>query len=487
MKRLPLMTALILLSHVAAAADLMRVYERALQNDPQLREAEATRRAALEAKPQALAALLPQLAGKGLISRERDTGPTNTTETVSIPPCAGAPAPAGDIPCAHAGTSSTLVESIPFDGTTDTTTRHYSVDLKQSIFRWENWVALKRADFQVAQAEADYGAAQQDLMQRVAQRFFDVLAARDDLQAQNTALLSADQQLAQAESRYELGLIPVTDVEESRAGRDSAAATVIAAKRTLASAKELLRETTGDAFDTLAHPIEPFELADPDPLSEDLWVDMALQQNLSLISSRLAADIASENVSTARGSFYPSLELVGSVGKLSTDGISEFTNGTPAGGTGLNQTQRSIGIQLTFPLYSGGMAASQVRQAVYQHRAAKERLERVARQTDHDARDAYLGVLSEISRVKALRRAVESTLIALRATESGYAAGTRTALDVLQSRRQWVQAQTDYSHSRYDYLLNVIKLQRAAGILSDSSLARINGLLAEVPRGGKED
>ena len=143
-----------------------------------------------------------------------------------------------------------------------------------------------------------------------------------------------------------------------------------------------------------------------------------------------------------------------------------FTDGNPAGGTTLDQNQRSIGLQLTFPIYSGGLVSSQVRQAVYQHRAAKERLERVARQTEHDARDSYLGVLSEISRVKALRRAVESNATSLRATESGYEAGTRTAVDVLQSRQLWVQAQTDYSRSRYDYMINVLKLQQAAGTLS---------------------
>jgi outer membrane protein len=183
----------------------------------------------------------------------------------------------------------------------------------------------------------------------------------------------------------------------------------------------------------------------------------------------------------ARGGHGPSLDLVGSAGKLNTNGVDTFTDGTPAGGTTLDQNQKSIGLQLTFPIYSGGLVSSQVRQAVYQHRAAKERLERVARQTEHDARDAYLGVLSEISRVKALHRAVDSNMTALRATESGYEAGTRTAVDVLQSRQQWVQAQTDYSHSRYDYMINVIKLQQAAGILSEQSLQRINALLTENP------
>jgi len=464
MKRLLTLFALCLSLSPAPAADLLAIYQRALQNDPQLREAEANRLATLEAKPQALSALLPQLSASGATTHERDTGSTNTTEAVSLP---GTP---------------TVLESFPFNGRVVTTTHRYGLDLKQNIFRWENWVALQRADAQVAQAEADYQAAQQDLIERVAQRYFDVLAAQDDLEAQQVALTSIQRQLEQAESRFQIGLIAITDVEEARAAHDSGAAAVIAAKRTLASTQELLREITGDAaFEALARPIEPFEMASPDPVSEDRWVEMALQQNLSLVSSRLAADIARENVSAARGGHFPSLDLIGSHYKATSNGVDTFTDGTPAGGTTIDETQRTIGLQLTFPIYSGGMVSSQVRQAVYLHRASKERVERVARQTEHDARDSYLGVLSEISRVKALRRAVESNATSLRATASGYEAGTRTAVDVLQSRQLWVQAQTDYSRSRYDYMLNVLKLQLAAGTLSQQSLERINSLLTDAP------
>src|SRR5476651_660456 len=326
----------------ATASDLLAVYQRALQNDPQLREAEATRLAALEAKPQALSALLPQLSGSGTISRERDTGSTNTTEPVTN--ICGPP---------------TLIP-FPFEGRTTTTTHRYGVDLKQNVFRWENWVALRRADAQVAQAEADYQAAQQDLIERVSQRYFDVLAAQDDLEAQQVALTSVTRQLEQAEARYQIGLIAVTDVEEARAAHDSTAAAVIAAKRTLASTWELLREIIGDPFDTLARPIEPFEMANPDPISEDRWVEMALQQNLSLVSSRLAADIARDNVSATRGGHFPSLDLVASGYKVNTDANSINSDGTPYGNSMLDQNQRSIGIQLTFPLYSGGMVSSQV-------------------------------------------------------------------------------------------------------------------------------
>ena len=469
MKRTPTLIACLmsvpagLCVHAASAADLVAVYERALQNDPQLREAEANRLAALESKPQALSALLPQLNASAQVRREHDTGSSNTVESVSVP---GGP---------------NFLESFPFDGHTDTNNHKYGVDLKQNIFRWENWVALQRADSQVAQAEADYQAAQQDLITRVAQRYFDVLAAEDDLDAQQGALASVSRQLEQAEKRYEVGLIAVTDVEEARASHDSSAAAVIAAKRTVASAQESLREITGDLFDTLARPIEPFELTNPDPVSEERWVDLALQQNLSLVSSRLAADIARENVSTARGGHFPSLDLVANGYRVGTSGTSINSDGTPYGTQTLDQTQKSIGLQLTFPLYSGGMVSSQVRQAVYQQRAAKERLERVARQTEHDARDSYLGVLSEISRVRALRRALESNATALSATEAGYEAGTRTAVDVLESRRLWIQAQTDYSRSRYDYMINMLKLQQAAGILSAQSLNQLNALLKESP------
>jgi outer membrane protein len=464
MKRLLTLVACIFSFHPAAAADLVAVYQRALQNDPQLREAEANRLAALESKPQALAALLPQVTGNAVASRERDRGPSNQAFSFT------------DV---STGKPIVVVEHQDFNGLATTHNRKYGVDLKENLFRWENWVALQRADAQVAQAEADYQAAQQDLMSRVAQRYFDVLASQDDLDAQEGALASVNRQLEQAEKRYDVGLIAITDVQEVRASHDSSAAAVIAAKRQVASAQEFLREITGDLFDSLARPIEPFELTNPDPVSEDRWVEMALQQNLSLVSSRLAADIARENVSASRGGHFPSLDLVASRYKINADGTSINADGTPYGNSSVDQNQRSIGIQLTFPLYSGGMVSSQVRQAVYQHRAAKERVERVARQTEHDARDSYLGVLSEISRVKALRRAVESNTTALNATEAGYEAGTRTAVDVVESRRLWIQAQTDYSRSRYDYMINVLKLQQAAGILSEQSLNRLNTLLKE--------
>jgi outer membrane protein len=465
MKRILVLIACALSFRAVDAADLIAVYQRALQNDPQLREAEANRLAALEAKPQAQSTLLPQLSASGSATRERDTGSTSTT----VPIIGGGGAPATQL-------------SYGATGQTTTISHQYGVSLRQNVFNWSNWVALKRADAQLAQAEADYEAAQQDLIARVSQRYFDVLAAQDDLEAQAAALASINRQLEQAESRYQTGLIAITDVQEARAAHDSGVATVIESKRQLAAARELLWEVTGDAFDSLARPIEPFETSNPDPINEDQWVQLALRQNLSLVSSRLAADIARENVGVAQGGHAPTLDVVASHFKNTSNGESLYSDGTSAGGTAIDQTARSIGLQMTFPIYAGGAVSSQVRQAVYLHRAAKERLERVARATERATRDAYLGVLSEASRVKALRQAVESNSVALDATAAGYEAGTRTAIDVLEARRVWILARTNYSRSRYDYLINLIKLQQAAGTLSEQSLTNVNNKLQEPPR-----
>jgi len=446
----------------ALPADLVEVYQRALQNDPQLREAEATRLASLEAKPQAISALLPQLSATGSWTRDKESGEQDQVQQVSDP------------------TSPTGFSELHFnsDGTSITRSRNYGLQLRQSIFSWTNWVALKRADSQVAQAEADYQSARQDLVTRVAQRYFDVLAAQDDLDAQQAASSAIQHQLEQAEQRYNVGLIAITDVKEARAAHDSAVADVIAAKRTLASAQEALREITGDSFSTLARPVESMALTSPDPASEDQWVQKALEQNLSLISSRLAADIARQDISTARGGHAPTLDFVATGGKNISDGDMSYAFGG-TGASAIDLNYRTISLQVTVPLYSGGGTNSRVREAVYRHRASRERLERVARETERNTRDAYLGVLSEISRVKALQQALESNLTALQATEAGYEAGTRTAVDVLQSRRLLIQAQTNYARSRYDYILNVLKLQSEAGILSRQSLDSINGLLKE--------
>lgn len=455
--------SLILASAAAHAADLLTVYQRALQNDPQIREADAVRLASRESKPQALGALLPQFQVSGSYSKfEQDSGRIQFQRRDPTNPDS---------------------ELVPINVTTtsDITARQFDLVLRQSLFRWDQWMNLRRADAEVAQAEADYLFAQQNLIQRTSVRYFDVLAAQDTVDAAQAALDAFARQLEQANKRFEVGLIAITDVQEAKAAHDQAAADLIQAKRNLATARELLRELTGESFDTLASPVDDLPLKTPEPASEEQWVNMALEQNLQIISARLATDIAKQDVRVARSGHLPSIDLVASRGDQDYNGdqVGRNSGGVSRAPADQSQVIDSIGIQVTVPIYSGGTTSSRVRQQVYLHRAARERLERVNRETERAARDAYLGVLSEISRVQALRQALESSRTALQATEAGFEVGTRTTVDVLDARRRLFEAQTNYARSRYDYILNVLQLQFATGTLDRADLEEINAFLRE--------
>jgi outer membrane protein len=221
-------------------------------------------------------------------------------------------------------------------------------------------------------------------------------------------------------------------------------------------------------------------LKSPEPASEQQWVEVSLEQNLALISSRLQSDVARENVRVAFGGHLPTLDAVATRDHTKGDGTAQF--GTlsglpPEAPFPTTADDRTYGLQVTVPIFSGGFTQSRVRQSQYQWIAAKERVVRTSRVTERAARDAYLGVISNIARVEALRQALESSQTALKATEAGYEVGTRTSVDVLDARRLLVQAQTNYAQSRYDYLLTVISLRQAAGNLDKQTLDELNQLL----------
>jgi outer membrane protein len=452
----------VLASSAAQAADLLEVYQRAVQNDPLIREAEANRLASRESKPRALGALLPQIEAAGSVGQSDSEGSQTFLSRSSVTDPNAPP-----------------IVNVT-DQETDADFTQYRLQLTQTVFRWDQWKALQQASSQVAQAEADYAAAQQDLMLRSAQRYFDVLAAEDTLQSVTTARDAISRQLEQANKRFEVGLIAITDVQEAKAAFDNANAVVIQSKRNLATAHELLRELTGDPFHDLSKLSESMPLRTPDPQDENEWVKTAMDQNLALTSSRLAAEIARDNISIRRSGHFPSLDLV--LSRVGNDFDATQINDGVEGPADSDNTDDTISLQLLFPIYSGGTVQSGVREAVYLHRAARERLERTARETERATRDAYLGVLSELSRVQALRQALESSRTALQATEAGYEVGTRTAVDVLDSRRRLAEAETNYARSRYDYLINVVRLKLAAGTLKQDDVVEINQWLsASVP------
>jgi len=449
----------LLVSQPANAVSLLDVYQSAMINDPSLREAEANRLAAYELKPQARSQFLPQLSLGG--DYKSSNSEFDGTQLVYRP-----------------GPTNLDVKS-----DTSSDTWNYSLELRQTLFRWDQYQSYQQADKQVAKADVDFEIARQSLMLKVSERYFNVLAAKDTLVAAEAALGATARQLEQAEKRFEVGLIAITDVKEAQAAYDNTTAGVIAGKRTLATALELLRELTGEYYTEFKKPGDDLPLAIPAPQDQQAWVDTAMQQNLNMVSNRISVDIASDEIKLQRTGHYPTLDLVASYGADNSNSDVNSTGPDPnvpgstltsAFSTERDTTSDSVGIQFSVPIYSGGRTSSKVQEAVYRQRAAKERLERIMRETERTARDAYFGIMAEMARVKALKRATESSQTALEATEAGFEVGTRTTVDVLTSRRTLYDAETNYARARYDYILNIIRLKQAAGILVEEDLAKIN-------------
>jgi len=461
----------ILVSGLASADTLMQIYEKAVRSDPLVREAEANMLATQEGKPIARGSLLPQVNGQYNINENAADGETVTT-LGNAPP----------VP--------RVIDTRDFDATT------WALQLRQSVFRWDQWVKLSQAGKLSAQADVDYQAAQQDLAVRVAEAYFNVLAAEDTLASEQASKDAIGRQLEQAQKRFEVGLIAITDVQEAQAAYDQALAAEILAKRNLANQQEVLRTIIDETPPQLAKPVMDIPLRSPDPADENQWVDLAMQQNRSLISSQIGTEIAKDDVSIARTGHYPTVDFVATRSNTDNTGFSRSPcvtspvdncfddNGNPiaAGtklrsGTGTDLETDSLSLQFALPIFSGGSTSARVQQAVHLHRASRERLERTARETERQTRDAYLGVITEISRVQALKQALESAKTALKATEAGYDVGTRTTVDVLNSRQAVFTAETNYLRSRYDYLINGLRLKQAAGTLTTDDIAQIDTLL----------
>ena len=467
---------------VATAAQgetLTEVYEQALRSDPALREAEANMLAQLETKPQARAEWLPQLDVSASLTKSNDDGSSLRPITICEP---GNPVCLDEDPRNDKFVST----DVNIEQRSRVRSTNWSLDLSQALFDADKWRRLKKADKEVARAQVDFRAAQQDLMIRVSEAYFNLLAAQDTLVSEQASKEAIGRQLEQAERRFEVGLIAITDVKEAQAAYDDAVALEIEAKRTLANSKEALREITGMYPQALASPGEELPLIPPDPQIEQDWVDVSLQQNVAIESARIGVEISRDDIKIARNQHLPTLSFTASIGDYESTGKSETETPNiddPADpiistiDVDTGQKRKRIGVQLSLPIYSGGGVSSRVQEQVYLHRAARENFEKVARETERETRDAYLGVIAEIARVQALARSEESNTIALEATEAGYEVGTRTAVDVLDARRSLFVAHTQYSRAKYDYLINVLKLKQAAGTLMADDIGQVNALL----------
>lgn len=425
-----------LLSSNSWAEDLMQVYNLALQSDPQLLAEAASRQAVSELDAQARARFLPEVglsANNGRVWQ--DTSAQN------------------------------------FGGDREYNSHGYTLSITQPVYRRQNFVQQKQADIAIEGADASYQIAEQALVVRVSERYFDYLGSQDDLTFAIAEREAIAQQLEQTQQRYDVGIATITDVAESQAAYDLANAAVITAENELANAAERLRETTGSYLEELSLLQADTPLVMPEPTDINQWSEVSLQQNPNLLVASSEVDNARQTIALQKSGHYPSLNLVGQ---------SSYSSQSDSNFGGSSKThQDSISLQFNLPIYAGGGIESRSREAGHRLDQAMQNEEQQRRAVMRQTREAYNGVMSGISRVKALKQAVISNEKALESTEAGYEVGTRTTVDVLNVRRDLFRARRDYAQSRYDYIVNTLRLKQAAGSVSVNDLAQINQWLGE--------
>ncbi|WP_264694234.1 TolC family outer membrane protein [Candidatus Nitrosacidococcus sp. I8] len=421
----------------AQGTDLLEAYQLARQTNPDLQNQVAALQAALEAKPQAKALFFPTI---GLSSNYNWTNQDISLVSKNIVP--------------------------GFRGNFDSF--GYTLNLSQPIYHRDSFIQLKQADATIAQAEANLVNQEQILLVQVAQFYFGILGAQSDLEFATMNKKSIGEQLEQAKERFKVGLATIVDANAAEAAYDLAVFQEIDAQKTLAVAKEQLRQVVGQYIPELNGLQKETPLIYPDPIDIDKWSATALQQNPLIDASEAAVANARQGIELQKSGHYPTLDIVGSDGSI-------ITGGGRFGG--FSTRQDVIGLQFNLPIFQGGMVMSKTRQSQHQLEQAMQQLESTRRQVYLQTRQAYLDVTSQISQVKALKQAIISNQSSLESTEEGYKVGTQTAVDLLVIRSNLYSALRDYAKARYDYLVNTLVLKQGAGIVTLEDLTMMNSWL----------
>jgi outer membrane protein len=417
----------------AGANDLLQLYRLALTRDPTLQAASAQRDAAIEARPQALAQLLPQLTASTSATRERET-----LEAASSP------------------------ASQPAYGNA----RDYGLGLSQTLWSFESFYLLKEATRQVDGAEATLVSAKQVLVLRVAQAYFGILAAKDVVKTTRAQRESFQVLLEQARVRQQTGVGPHSDVAQAQSFYDATETSLIDAENALDDARLALAEIVGTRIDDVSALREDIPLDSPEPASADAWVSMAVHDNPAIQAAKLAIEAADYDISAQRGKALPSVSL----------GATDFrTLQDPL--LGANQRVGTLGVAVTWPLFQGGAVASAMRQSRALYHQAEAQYELVVRATEANTRSAYRDVVTGIQRVSASQRAEQSAQGAVEASRRNVEFGTGTEFDLLNAQNNYSTALRTYNQTRYDYFGNLLILKLEAGHLGESDLAQIDALL----------
>jgi outer membrane protein len=429
---------LIAVAATANAADLMSVYRDAAGYDAQFAAARASLDAGREKLPQGRSGLLPVI-GVGVNTTWNDT-------------------------------EYTVHSSPPFTDKAKYNSNGWTASLTQPLFRWQNWAAYKQGELAVAIAEAQFAAAQQDLIVRSAQAYFDVLLAQETAATAVAQKEAITQQLESAKRNFEVGTSTITDTHEAQARYDLAVATELAAQNDLTVKRQVLQVLIGKEPETLKALQPGAQINRPQPDDMAKWAETAITGNLSVAQAQAAVEIASQEVGKQRAGHLPTLDLVATYGKSSA-GFSSIT------GTGIDTKGSTVGLQLAVPIFAGGVVMSRDREAVALREKALSDLENTRRQASLGARQAYLGVTSGLSQVKAYEAALASSKLAVESNKVGYDVGVRINIDVLNAEGQLFDTRQKLAKARFDTLTAQLKLKQAAGNLTEDDLAAINALL----------
>jgi outer membrane protein len=452
LRPLTLALALAGISAQASATDLVQAYELARQSDPVIAASEAQKNAQAEGVVQSRAALLPQVTADMSFNRNQSSSSGNQV-------FAGSPTPL----------NSTYSES---------SSRSSGVNVRQSVFDFGTYTRLGASKARSRQADSEYDSAADALIVRVADAYFNVLTQIETLASSRAEERSVKRQLDQAEKRLEVGLAPITDVHEARARYDSARAATILQATALDDAYEALAEITGQKLSNLKGLSTDFRPENNDTKTIEEWVQTALDNNPALKARAEALAAAEKDVGSARAAHYPVLSASASYGDDAQWGDSVRRGITPVNSSfGSQSTGPSYGLTLSVPIFAGFATQSRVRQALFQRDAAADSLEQEKRSIMRTTRGAYRNLISGAAEVEARRLAVVSAQAAYEAGEAGLEVGTRTIVDVLIAQQQLFDAKREYARARHAYLVNVLRLRQAAGILEPGDLQLVNRYL----------
>jgi outer membrane protein len=412
------------------ATDLKSVYQQALANDPQLAAELASANANAQSKWLAGAAVLP---------------------TVTID--------------AAIGTSNIEVGSSDTDYDVET----YTLSLSQTLLAPEAWFSFAAASAATEAGELQARKAEQSLVVRVSEAYFNVLRANSGLASAKATEAAVKRQLEQTQQRFKVGLIAITDVHEAQAQYDSATVDLITAETMLDIAYESLAVLTGTRYDRIMPLKETIPLVGPMPADRAHWEHKALGQNLDVLIAEKNQTSAERNHKSKISGHLPTVSLVGSYAISKSDAtITTYGDET---------TTTYVGLNVSLPVFGGGSTWAGQKQAYYQRQAAEQGFEAARRGASLNVRNLYRTLEADVARIKARKQATRSAKSAMEATQTGYEVGTRNIVEVLTAQRAVFGAQYNYAAARYDYVINVLKFRQSVGELSFADIDEVSNWL----------